>query len=231
MNTNATTAQETLDTPPPAAPAPAPAPAATQPRAGRATRKRPSEAAKLASPVTAPQAAAAAQPDGAESPASAAPVRAKGKPKRAAPAPAAAKGKKAVAKAKGPQAAKGAQSAKTAQAAKAAKATKAAKAPDRVLSAKPAVTTRPAPAVTTAAADKPRKAKAKLVRDSFTMPQADFDLIATLKQRALVFQRPAKKSELLRAGLHALLALGDLELRAALDDLTALKPGRPKKTD
>ena len=233
MNTNATTAQETLDTPPPAAPAPAPAPAATQPRAGRATRKRPSKAAKLASPVTAPQAAATAQPDGAESPASAAPVRAKGKPKRAAPAPApaAAKGKKAVAKAKGPQAAKGAQSAKTAQAAKAAKATKAAKAPDRVLSAKPAVTTRPAPAVTTAAADKPRKAKAKLVRDSFTMPQADFDLIATLKQRALVFQRPAKKSELLRAGLHALLALGDLELRAALDDLTALKPGRPKKTD
>ena len=231
MNTNATTAQDALDTPPPAEPAPAPAPAATQPRAGRATRKRPSKAAKLASPVTAPQAAATAQPDGAESPASAAPVRAKGKPKRAAPAPAAAKGKKAVAKAKGPQAAKGAQSAKTAQAAKAAKATKAAKAPDRVLSAKPAVTARPAPAVTTAAADKPRKAKAKLVRDSFTMPQADFDLIATLKQRALVFQRPAKKSELLRAGLHALLALGDLELRAALDDLTALKPGRPKKTD
>lgn len=82
-----------------------------------------------------------------------------------------------------------------------------------------------------AAADKPRKAKAKLVRDSFTMPQADFDLIATLKQRALVFQRPAKKSELLRAGLHALLALGDVELRAALDDLTPLKPGRPKRID
>ena len=54
------------------------------------------------------------------------------------------------------------------------------------------------------------------------MPQADFDLIAMLKQRALVFQRPAKKSELLRAGLHALLALGDIELRVALDQLTPL---------
>jgi hypothetical protein len=231
MNTSATTAQEAFDTPPPAEPAPAPAPTASQPRAGRATRKRPSKAANLASPVVVPPAAATAQPTGAESPASAAPVRAKAKPKRAAAPPAAAKGTKAVARAQTPKAAKGAQSAKTAQAAKAAKATKAAKSPDHVLSANPELTTRPASAVTSAAADKPRKAKAKLVRDSFTMPQADFDLIATLKQRALVFQRPAKKSELLRAGLHALLALGDLELRAALDDLTPLKPGRPKKVD
>ncbi len=81
------------------------------------------------------------------------------------------------------------------------------------------------------APDKARKAKVKPVRDSFTMPQADFALIATLKHRALVFQRPAKKSEILRAGLHALLALGDRELRAALDGLTPLKPGRPKNSD
>ena len=73
------------------------------------------------------------------------------------------------------------------------------------------------------------KAKAKLVRDSFTMPAADFDLIALMKRRALGFQRPAKKSELLRAGLHALHALDDTRLREALDALVALKPGRPKK--
>jgi hypothetical protein len=45
---------------------------------------------------------------------------------------------------------------------------------------------------------------AKLARDSFTMPEQDFGLIAVLKERALGFNRPAKESELLRAGLHAL---------------------------
>lgn len=74
------------------------------------------------------------------------------------------------------------------------------------------------------------KAKQKLMRDSFTMPQADFSLIAQLKSRALAFMRPAKKSELLRAGLHALVALDDARLRAALDALAPLKPGRPKKS-
>ena len=80
-----------------------------------------------------------------------------------------------------------------------------------------------------APADMSKAPKQKLVRDSFTMPQADFNLIAQLKSRALAFMRPAKKSELLRAGLHALTALDDARLRAALDALAPLKPGRPKK--
>jgi hypothetical protein len=75
------------------------------------------------------------------------------------------------------------------------------------------------------------KPKAKLVRDSFTMPKLDFDLVDVLKERALGFKRPAKKSELLRAGLHALSALNDSALRATLDALAPLKPGRPKKAD
>ncbi|KQU87050.1 hypothetical protein ASC78_05780 [Variovorax sp. Root318D1] len=73
------------------------------------------------------------------------------------------------------------------------------------------------------------KTKGKLVRDSFTMPQQDFGLIAVLKDRALGFKRPAKKSELLRAGLHALQQLTDTQLRGALDSLAPLKAGRPKK--
>jgi len=77
----------------------------------------------------------------------------------------------------------------------------------------------------------PAKAKQKLVRDSFTMPNADFGLIHALKERALNFKRPAKKSELLRAGLHALSALTDAKLKAALDSLAPLKAGRPKKGD
>ena len=73
------------------------------------------------------------------------------------------------------------------------------------------------------------KPKEKLVRDSFTMPQEDYALIAGLKNRALMFRRPTKKSELLRAGLHALQALPAATLREALDSLTPLKVGRPKR--
>ena len=72
-------------------------------------------------------------------------------------------------------------------------------------------------------------APAKLVRDSFTMPRADFELIHTLKERALGFKRPTKKSELLRAGLQALAALDDAALKARLERLIPLKPGRPKQ--
>lgn len=80
------------------------------------------------------------------------------------------------------------------------------------------------------AARKPEKpVKTKLVRDSFTMPQADFDLVDVLKQRALNFRHAAKKGELLRAGLQALAALSEADLQAALERVTSLKPGRPKK--
>jgi hypothetical protein len=73
------------------------------------------------------------------------------------------------------------------------------------------------------------KPKEKLVRDSFTMPQADFALIASLKNRALLLKRPTKKSELLRAGLHALQALTSAQLMVALNALVPLKAGRPKR--
>lgn len=78
-------------------------------------------------------------------------------------------------------------------------------------------------------AAKAPKAKVKLVRDSFTMPASDFALIDALKERALGFRRPAKKSELLRAGLQALAALSAPQLEAALGKLEPLKTGRPKK--
>ncbi len=85
------------------------------------------------------------------------------------------------------------------------------------------------PARKLAAAPEKTKPKAKLVRDSFTMPHAEFEQIATLKARALAFGRPVKKSELLRAGLHALVAMKDAALRKAIDQLVPLKPGRPKQ--
>ena len=90
----------------------------------------------------------------------------------------------------------------------------------------------PAPAPKAAAPAKPPKLKAKLVRDSFTMPQSDFALIAVLKERALGFKRPTKKSELLRAGPAGTgRAQRRTSLQAALNALAPLKPGRPKKAD
>ncbi|CAD5374539.1 conserved hypothetical protein [Rubrivivax sp. A210] len=76
---------------------------------------------------------------------------------------------------------------------------------------------------------KPAKPRPQLVRDSFTMPEGDFGLIAALKARALTAHRAAKKSELLRAGLQALAALDAAALAAALDRLAPVKTGRPKK--
>jgi hypothetical protein len=70
--------------------------------------------------------------------------------------------------------------------------------------------------------------KAKLVRDSFTMPKAEYAAIEQLKRRASVLERPAKKSELLRAGIKALSVLSDTALLAALQAVPTIKTGRPK---
>lgn len=79
------------------------------------------------------------------------------------------------------------------------------------------------------AAKKAGKGNSKLVRDSFTMPEADFAVIALLKGRAMGARRAAKKSELLRAGLRALAKLDAKSLVTALDQLETVKAGRPKK--
>ena len=59
------------------------------------------------------------------------------------------------------------------------------------------------------------------------MPEADFALIALLKGRALELQRTVKKSELLRAGLHALSALEPKAFVDAIGKLEPVKTGRP----
>lgn len=70
--------------------------------------------------------------------------------------------------------------------------------------------------------------KPKLVRDSFTMPKAEYAVVEQLKRRASLLERPAKKSELLRAGIKALSALSDAALLAALQAVPTIKTGRPK---
>ena len=100
------------------------------------------------------------------------------------------------------------------------------------MAAKPARVVKPvaqtANAAKPSAPKKAPKLRLKPVRDSFTMPEADFALIATLKARALAAKRETKKSELLRAGLHALILLDAPALVAALGRLAPVKIGRPK---
>lgn len=99
---------------------------------------------------------------------------------------------------------------------------------------KPSKPAKPVKAVKPAKPVKPPKAakpeKIKIVRDSFTMPEADFALIDQIKQRALGWKQPAKKSEVLRAALQALQALSDAKLRQLLAGLAPIKKGRPQKT-
>lgn len=74
---------------------------------------------------------------------------------------------------------------------------------------------------------KPRKPK--LVRDSFTIPKDEYGVLAELKQRCAKLEHPAKKSELLRAGIKALAGLSDKSLLAALKAVPSIKTGRPKQ--
>lgn len=72
--------------------------------------------------------------------------------------------------------------------------------------------------------------KVKVVRDSFTMPQADYDIIAEMKEKVLKAGLHVKKSELLRAGLQVLSTLTVAQLKQTLSGLEKIKTGRPKKS-
>ena len=79
------------------------------------------------------------------------------------------------------------------------------------------------------AAVKPAKAhKPKLVRDSFTMPKDEYQVLDALKRRALGLEKHVRKSELLRAGVQALAAMNDRAFLKSLGGVPTLKTGRPK---
>ncbi len=91
-------------------------------------------------------------------------------------------------------------------------------------SAKPAA---PKPAAAKKPAGEP-KLKAKLIRDSFTFPKAEYAVLEALKDRGLSLARQVKKSELVRAGIGALKAMNDQAFLDALNSVPSLKTGRPK---
>jgi len=74
-----------------------------------------------------------------------------------------------------------------------------------------------------------KEPKVKIVRDSFTMPQSEYQKIAEIKEICLEAGLPVKKSEVLRAGLKALVKLNAVQLKRALTGLEKIKTGRPKK--
>jgi hypothetical protein len=71
--------------------------------------------------------------------------------------------------------------------------------------------------------------KVKMVRDSFTMPEHEYELIAILKRRCVAKGFAVRKSEVLRAAIIGFAALSDSAAIASLQALPIIKTGRPAK--
>ena len=69
--------------------------------------------------------------------------------------------------------------------------------------------------------------KERVIRDSFTLPSGDYDLIAAIRQRCLGSAVSVTKSEVVRAGLHALMEMPEEDLLRLVSSLEKVKTGRP----
>ncbi len=81
-------------------------------------------------------------------------------------------------------------------------------------------------------ADEPMRekaAKSTLVRDSFTMPAHEYEVLGKVKKACLKAGFEIKKSELLRIGVALISQMDMATLQRVLSDLPQLKTGRPKK--
>ena len=85
------------------------------------------------------------------------------------------------------------------------------------------------PAVKVAVVKATKAKKPKMVRDSFTFPKDEYSVLDALKLRAAKLGSPAKKTELLRAGVKAIAAISDVAFLAAMQAVPSLKTGRPAK--
>ena len=86
-----------------------------------------------------------------------------------------------------------------------------------------------APKAKSAVEIKDKIKKAKLVRDSFTMPETEYAALGEVKKSCLKAGVEVKKSQLLRIGVALVRKLDLLQLKEALETLAPLKAGRPKK--
>lgn len=75
--------------------------------------------------------------------------------------------------------------------------------------------------------EQPRNGADKVIRDSFTIPGDEYELITRIKRRCMKAGISANKSEVLRAGLAALEAMSEKELAGLFGKLQRVKTGRP----
>ena len=80
-----------------------------------------------------------------------------------------------------------------------------------------------------AAKEPAKQPKAKVVHDSFSMPKAEYQKIAEIKEICQKAGLHVKKSTVLRAGLKALGAMNAAQLKSAIAGMEIVKTGRPKK--
>jgi len=78
-------------------------------------------------------------------------------------------------------------------------------------------------------AAKEKTKKVKLVRDSFTMPEGEYQVLGDTKKAFLKIGISVKKSELLRAGVALIKSMEIARLKTVIDGLPPIKAGRPKK--
>jgi hypothetical protein len=71
--------------------------------------------------------------------------------------------------------------------------------------------------------------KQKLVRDSFTMPEQEYETLAEMKKNCIKAGISVKKSELLRVAVSLLRKMDVPQVQQALTGLTPVKAGRPGK--
>lgn len=69
----------------------------------------------------------------------------------------------------------------------------------------------------------------KVIRDTFTMPSTDYDLIAAIQHRCLQSALNVTRSEIVRAGLKILNELSDENLMQAMQAVEKIKSGRPSR--
>lgn len=175
---------------------------------------RPATKASLAGVAPARASRSGAAKPGAKAPAK--PAKAKSAAKAAPEAPA---GKTATPKA---AVKKAAAAKKTAPKAAPAAAPKAA--------AKRAAGSRPKAGAAQAEAEREKMRKPKLVRDSFTMPEQEYAVLAQVKKACLKAGFEIKKSELLRIGVALINQIDTATLKSILAGLPQLKTGRPKSS-
>ena len=80
---------------------------------------------------------------------------------------------------------------------------------------------------TTAATGSTTEPTGRVIRDSFTIPASDYELIDTIRKRCLKSAVSVTKSEILRAGLIALAEMKTADLLDVINRLAKVRTGRP----